>query len=220
MQTRQARGAAPLFQRGNPWSHVKKADRPPTAQVPFSAPSRVPRTRPCPAAWAAPIPARSACSTRLAAKPTWPDERPFNATKPLEYGDAARTPHAGEAYASSTPLATASTSTESIASPKVGAGTPHLGDNALNSSLDRVRADATEQRLTTNQAVPLSSNQDSLKIGLRGPVALEDFVLREKITHFDHERIPERVVHARGSAAHGYFESYQDLCQLTRAATA
>uniref|UniRef100_UPI0036D21A69 catalase n=1 Tax=Massilia antarctica TaxID=2765360 RepID=UPI0036D21A69 len=83
-----------------------------------------------------------------------------------------------------------------------------------------MRADATEQRLTTNQAVPLSSNQDSLKIGLRGPVALEDFVLREKITHFDHERIPERVVHARGSAAHGYFESYQDLCQLTRAATA
>ena len=151
-------------------------------------------------------------------EPDLADERPFNATKALEYGDAARTPHTGEAYASSTPLATASTSTENIASPKVGAGTPHLGDNALNSSLDRVRADATEQRLTTNQAVPVSNNQDSLKIGLRGPVALEDFVLREKITHFDHERIPERVVHARGSAAHGYFESYQDLCQLTRAA--
>ncbi|MDQ1817972.1 catalase [Massilia sp. CCM 9210] len=146
------------------------------------------------------------------------DERAFNATKPLEYGDAARTPHTGEAYASSTPLATASTSTENVASPKVGAGIARLGDNALNSSLDRVRADDTEQRLTTNQAVPVSNNQDSLKIGLRGPVALEDFVMREKITHFDHERIPERVVHARGSAAHGYFESYQDLCQLTRAA--
>ncbi|MCE3605287.1 catalase [Massilia sp. P8910] len=146
------------------------------------------------------------------------DERPFHATKALEYGDAARTPHTGEAYASSTPLATASTSTENIASSKVGAGIPHLGDNALNSSVDRVRADATEQRLTTNQAVPVSNNQDSLKIGLRCPVALEDFVLHEKITHFDHERIPERVVHARGSAAHGYFESYQDLCQLTRAA--
>ncbi|NHZ78182.1 catalase [Massilia sp. CCM 8695] len=146
------------------------------------------------------------------------DEQPFNATKPLEHGAAARTPHTGEAYAASTPLATASTSTDNVASPKVGAGTPHLGDNALNSSLDRVRADDTEQRLTTNQAVPVSSNQDALKIGLRGPIALEDFVMREKITHFDHERIPERVVHARGSAAHGYFESYQDLCQLSRAA--
>ncbi|UOD30179.1 catalase [Massilia violaceinigra] len=146
------------------------------------------------------------------------DERPFNATKPLEYGAEALTPHTGESYAPSTPLATASTSTENIASSKLGDGIPRLGDNALNSSLDRVRADDTEQRLTTNQGIPVSSNQDSLKIGLRGPIALEDFVMREKITHFDHERIPERVVHARGSGAHGYFESYQDLCQLTRAA--
>jgi catalase len=52
--------------------------------------------------------------------------------------------------------------------------------------------------------VPVADNQHSLKIGLRGPTAMEDFILREKITHFDHERIPERVVHARGSAAHGY----------------
>jgi catalase len=51
-------------------------------------------------------------------------------------------------------------------------------------------------------------NQNSLKAGLRGPTLLEDFILREKITHFDHERIPERIVHARGSAAHGYFEAY------------
>jgi catalase len=60
--------------------------------------------------------------------------------------------------------------------------------------------------LTTNQGIPVSDNQNSLKTGARGPVLLEDFILREKITHFDHERIPERVVHARGSAAHGYFE--------------
>jgi catalase len=57
--------------------------------------------------------------------------------------------------------------------------------------------------LTTNQGVPVGDNQNSLKAGLRGPTLLEDFILREKITHFDHERIPERIVHARGSAAHG-----------------
>jgi len=72
--------------------------------------------------------------------------------------------------------------------------------------------------LTTNQGVPVGDNQHSLKAGLRGPTLLEDFILREKITHFDHERIPERIVHARGSAAHGYFECYQALTDLTRAA--
>src|SRR5215813_6158395 len=61
--------------------------------------------------------------------------------------------------------------------------------------------------LTTNQGTAISDNQNTLKSGVRGPSLLEDFVLREKITHFDHERIPERVVHARGSAAHGYFEA-------------
>ena len=64
----------------------------------------------------------------------------------------------------------------------------------------------------------IGDNQHSLKAGLRGPSLLEDFILREKITHFDHERIPERIVHARGSAAHGYFEAYQPLTELTRAA--
>ena len=62
--------------------------------------------------------------------------------------------------------------------------------------------------LTTNQGVALSDNQNSLRASPRGPVLLEDFILREKITHFDHERIPERIVHARGSCAHGYFECY------------
>jgi catalase len=71
--------------------------------------------------------------------------------------------------------------------------------------------------LTANQGVPISENQSTLKAGLRGPALLEDFILREKITHFDHERIPERIVHARGSAAHGYFEAYKDLSQYTRA---
>ena len=72
--------------------------------------------------------------------------------------------------------------------------------------------------MTTNQGVSVGDNQHSLKAGLRGPTLLEDFILREKITHFDHERIPERIVHARGSAAHGYFECYEPLTKLTRAA--
>jgi catalase len=65
--------------------------------------------------------------------------------------------------------------------------------------------------------VPVADDQNSLRIGSRGPTALEDFHLREKIFHFDHERIPERVVHARGFGAHGYFENYQPLAELTRA---
>lgn len=72
--------------------------------------------------------------------------------------------------------------------------------------------------LTTNQGIPVSDNQNSLKIGERGPTLLEDFVLREKIMHFDHERIPERIVHARGSAAHGYFEVTNPLGKITKAA--
>ncbi|WP_438480196.1 catalase [Oleiharenicola lentus] len=71
--------------------------------------------------------------------------------------------------------------------------------------------------LTTNQGIPIADNQNSLKAGIGGPTLLEDFVLREKITHFDHERIPERIVHARGSGAHGFFESYGDLSDVTRA---
>src|SRR4030081_3284286 len=71
--------------------------------------------------------------------------------------------------------------------------------------------------LTTNQGLPISDNQNSLKGGGRGPTLLEDFVLREKITHFDHERIPERVVHARGSGAHGYFQPLKNLSRLSKA---
>ena len=72
--------------------------------------------------------------------------------------------------------------------------------------------------LTTNQGTPISDDQNSLRAGARGPSLLEDFIFREKITHFDHERIPERVVHARGSGAHGYFQVYRPLGKLTRAA--
>ena len=70
-----------------------------------------------------------------------------------------------------------------------------------------------ETTLTTNQGLPINDDQNSLKAGERGPSLLEDFHLREKITHFDHERIPERVVHARGSAAHGVFQVYESLAE-------
>ena len=71
--------------------------------------------------------------------------------------------------------------------------------------------------MTTDQGIPISDDQNSLRAGPRGPTLLEDFVLREKITHFDHERIPERIVHARGSAAHGYFELDASMSKYTRA---
>ena len=71
--------------------------------------------------------------------------------------------------------------------------------------------------LTTNQGVVVADNQNTLKSGGRGPSLLEDFAFQEKITHFDHERIPERIVHARGSGAHGYFEVTNPIPHLTRA---
>jgi catalase len=71
--------------------------------------------------------------------------------------------------------------------------------------------------LTTQQGTPVADDQNSLRIGARGPTALEDSHFREKIFHFDHERIPERVVHARGFGAHGYFENYDSLAELTQA---
>ncbi|WP_425598799.1 catalase [Dyella acidiphila] len=84
---------------------------------------------------------------------------------------------------------------------------------------DELHQHANEKHpaLTTNQGAPISDNQNSLRATPHGPTLLEDFVLREKITHFDHERIPERIVHARGSAAHGYFELTKSLAKYTRA---
>lgn len=143
--------------------------------------------------------------------------RPYNATKAGEYGEAARTPAEGEQFKPSTHAATGSSASEIIANDKVGDGNPPKGENPTTDPLDRVRVDPSARVLTTNQGVPVADNQHSLKAGLRGPTLLEDFILREKISHFDHERIPERVVHARGSAAHGYFEAYDDLSALTRA---
>jgi catalase len=83
--------------------------------------------------------------------------------------------------------------------------------------LERFREDGTGEYLTTNQGVRINDDQNSLKAGARGPSLLEDFHFREKMTHFDHERIPERIVHARGAAAHGYFQVYESLAPYTKA---
>lgn len=141
-----------------------------------------------------------------------------NVNKRKEFGrDNAITPPAGQTVAPSSALASASTLSETNPSAKSGDGTT-AGSAAAPGVLDRARSYGTGQVLTTNQGVAVGDNQHSLKAGLSGPTLLEDFILREKITHFDHERIPERIVHARGSAAHGYFEAYQPLTELTRAA--
>lgn len=79
------------------------------------------------------------------------------------------------------------------------------------------KTDSLEKKLTTNQGIYINDNQNSLKSSERGATLLEDFILREKITHFDHERIPERIVHARGSGAHGYFQVYKNLEAFTSA---
>jgi catalase len=93
----------------------------------------------------------------------------------------------------------------------------HGGTGAGGELHQRV-AGATDSVLTTNQGVPISDDQNSLKVGPRGPTLLEDFHLLEKLTHFDHERIPERIVHARGSAAHGTFSPYDRARRYSRAA--
>ena len=94
---------------------------------------------------------------------------------------------------------------------KLTAKNKKIADLATNTE------DSSGQFLTTNQGVRINDNQNSLKAGERGPTLLEDFIFREKIMHFDHERIPERIVHARGSAAHGYFQLYKPLKQYTKA---
>lgn len=159
---------------------------------------------------------------RVAAKHHQTDEvasaMPFNPTKPLEHGfEQGIAPVAGSTQPLTSRLVSGSTVSEINTSAKTGGVAPSGATNRV-AALDPVRADSEERVLTTNQGVKVADNQNSLKYGVRGPALLEDFILREKITHFDHERIPERIVHARGSAAHGFFECYEPLTDLTRAA--
>ena len=142
---------------------------------------------------------------------------PFNPTKPGEHGFAnGLAPQRGATVEPASRLPTGSTLTEENTSEKVGT-VAREGVNGAIEPLDRVRVDSSAQALTTNQGVKVADNQNSLKYGVRGPALLEDFILREKLTHFDHERIPERIVHARGSAAHGFFECYDSATDLTKA---
>jgi catalase len=141
---------------------------------------------------------------------------PYNTAKAGEYAPAdVSVPQLGPHYDMPSPSTGASTLSECNQSAKSGAAA--LQPRAVDGALASQRVNSADQVLTTNQGVPVGSNQDSLKAGLRGPTLLEDFILREKITHFDHERIPERIVHARGSGAHGYFRAYEPLSKLTRA---
>ncbi len=88
---------------------------------------------------------------------------------------------------------------------------PKIADLNLNTET------GVNEYMTTDQGLKINDDQNSLKAGERGATLLEDFVLREKITHFDHERIPERIVHARGAAAHGYFQVYKSMANYTKA---
>ncbi len=90
-------------------------------------------------------------------------------------------------------------------------------ENAKVENLAPHTADATDEFMTTNHGVRINDDQNTLKAGNRGPSLLEDFIFREKMTHFDHERIPERIVHARGSAAHGVFRVFESQSALTKA---
>ncbi|MFJ7313865.1 catalase HPII [Pseudomonas sp. NPDC098747] len=105
-----------------------------------------------------------------------------------------------------------------VKSEMAGTDTPDRANtNTKLDSLETFRSDATGQALRTNQGVKIADNQNTLKVGERGPSLLEDFIMREKITHFDHERIPERIVHARGTGAHGFFQAYENHAALTKA---
>lgn len=89
--------------------------------------------------------------------------------------------------------------------------------DAKEQQLEQFLVNNDGKKMTTNQGVKVSNDEDSLKAGVRGPTLMEDFHFREKMTHFDHERIPERVVHARGYAAHGEFELYESMKEYTKA---
>lgn len=102
-------------------------------------------------------------------------------------------------------------------SPKDNTGTPISQENLKTESLQLHTIDATGQTMNTDQGIPINDDMNTLKAGDRGPSLLEDFIFREKMTHFDHERIPERIVHARGAGAHGVFRVYESQSALTKA---
>lgn len=142
-----------------------------------------------------------------------------NRLKPSEYaGDAGRVPEDGELGPELPPIATGSTVTEMSTESRWTREMTDPNSPAVDRALVSRSVNSSGRPLTTNQGTRIADNQGTLRAGARGPALLEDFIMREKLMHFDHERIPERVVHARGSAAHGWFESYEDLSAITSAA--
>jgi catalase len=142
---------------------------------------------------------------------------PFNRDKPTEFGEGVRRAKPGTSARSVEPTVTGSTLSETTTRSQKAGDPASLGLNPGNAPLEKDRVDSGGRVLTTNFGQPVADNQNSLKAGARGPALLEDFILREKLTHFDHERIPERIVHARGSGAHGFFECYRSMEKYTRA---
>ncbi|WMJ75183.1 catalase [Cytophagaceae bacterium ABcell3] len=96
-------------------------------------------------------------------------------------------------------------------------GTRNVNENTKNEQLEPFREDPKDQPMTTDQGVKVTDVDNSLTAGSRGPTLMEDFLFRERMTHFDHESIPERVVHARGAGAHGYFQVYEPMAEFTKA---
>ncbi|EOC0518863.1 catalase HPII [Cronobacter sakazakii] len=139
-------------------------------------------------------------------------EAPFHDARSSEPGMGSLAPADGPHRPSPTPTPPGEqpTAPGSLKAPQV--------TNDKLGALETFRKGGENEALTTNQGVRIANDQNSLRAGTRGPTLLEDFILREKITHFDHERIPERIVHARGSAAHGYFQPYKSLSDITKAA--
>ncbi|MDQ1984797.1 catalase HPII [Cronobacter sakazakii] len=139
-------------------------------------------------------------------------EAPFHDARSSEPGMGSLAPADGSHRPSPTPTPPGEqpTAPGSLKAPQV--------TNDKLGALETFRKGGESEALTTNQGVRIANDQNSLRAGTRGPTLLEDFILREKITHFDHERIPERIVHARGSAAHGYFQPYKSLSDITKAA--
>lgn len=198
---------------------MKKAASPPTAARPSGEPhplaghgsGRASRADK-PAGDAGPVLLQARGAQAIAAA------MPYNENKAFDFGRAnAVHPPVGPTVEPASDAVSASTLSEANSNAKTGAPV-RPGGHAIDGRLAQARVDGSKQVLTTNQGVAIADNQNSLKAGLRGPALLEDFILREKLTHFDHERIPERVVHARGAAAHGYFEAYEALTDLTCAA--
>lgn len=144
-------------------------------------------------------------------KPTLKHVAPVHDANQAKPGLGSLAPKDGSHHPSAkpTPPGAEPTASGSAKSPKT--------TNEKLKSLDPLRKNGDLSPLTTNQGVRIADDQNSLRAGSRGPTLLEDFILREKITHFDHERIPERIVHARGSAAHGFFQPYKSLADITKA---